>query len=196
MDIKYGDIILRDFCLNDIDDEIRWMNVETEWMKEDNPWDDIEPVNEESLRKEMLDIMDSTPQDAIRSRLEIVTGGNHIGFVCAYPFKIDDSSGEMDCSLKSQSATLALGIEICEPVYWNKGFGSQALAAWINYYLDNRISEIFLETWSGNVRMVKCAKKLGFNIYKCLPGYRTVDGVAYDALIFKLDIGFFRSAIR
>jgi len=32
MNIKFGDITLRDYQMSDVEDEIRWTNAETEWL--------------------------------------------------------------------------------------------------------------------------------------------------------------------
>ncbi|MBQ5667564.1 MAG: GNAT family N-acetyltransferase, partial [Oscillospiraceae bacterium] len=80
-----------------------------------------------------------------------------------------------------------VGISICESSFCGKGFGTKALAAFVNYYLENGEDEIYCQTWSGNIRMVKCAEKLGFEICKRKIDYREVNGKKYDGLTFKLN---------
>ena len=91
-------IYLKDFTEHEIEDEIRWMTTETEWIKADTPW---EPER------------------------------------------------------------TAVGIEICDSSFWNKGYGTEALKEWIKYCFASGEKEIYLETWSGNNRMIKCAEKCG-----------------------------------
>ena len=38
MRLTYENIILRDYVLSDVEDEVRWTNVETEWFRSDTPW--------------------------------------------------------------------------------------------------------------------------------------------------------------
>ena len=45
---------------------------------------------------------------------------------------------------------------------------------------------VFTQTWSGNVRMLRVAEKLGFVPYARVKGIRTVRGKKYDALTLKL----------
>ncbi len=121
MEIPYKNIILRDMVVADIEDEIRWNTVETEWALWDAPWED-----------------------------------SFSGF----------------------------------------GLGTEALAAYIRYHLEMRHTDICTETWSGNTRMIKCAKKLGF--YECDReiGFRTVRGEKVDGLTFRLDVDRFHKSFE
>ena len=66
MKITYENITLRDYVLSDVEDEVRWTNVETEWFRSDTPWMTLEPVNADELRADMAKIINSMPKDAIR----------------------------------------------------------------------------------------------------------------------------------
>ena len=44
MQIKYQNIILRDMRESDIDDDIRWNTIETEWALWDAPWETEEEI--------------------------------------------------------------------------------------------------------------------------------------------------------
>lgn len=196
MRIKYKNIILRDYCESDIADEIRWFNEERAWMTADTPWETAAPVDEEEFKKQMLGILSSVPFNALRSRLEIETKGKHIGFVCSYP--LDGNSEGIFCDKSSFAAqnSCALGIEICESVFWGKGLGRQSLAVAILYYQDNGFKDFYLETWSGNERMLKCAERLGFYIFKIKTAFRQVNGKAYDALFLRLDDKKFKAYLN
>jgi RimJ/RimL family protein N-acetyltransferase len=85
-----------------------------------------------------------------------------------------------------------VGVGIKEPPYWSQGLGTEALAAYIRYHLELGHTDICTETWSGNVRMVKCAEKLGFYVCDRENGYRTVRGEKVDGLTFRLDVDKFR----
>ena len=185
MEIKYQDIILRDFREADIDDEIRWMNVDTAWMKADTPWEGFEPVDEAELRRDWMENLRNMPPDAVRYRMEIEAEGRHVGFVSAY-FIDENYEWISFMDIREDSKVyLALGIEICESAYWCRGFGTKALAAFMQYHADHGESTFVLETWSDNHRMVGCAEKLGFAICKRDAGARMVDGKSYDAIVMK-----------
>ena len=51
MRLLYQDIILRDMCEADIEDDIRWNMQETEWGDWDAPWEPIEPMEPDSYRQ-------------------------------------------------------------------------------------------------------------------------------------------------
>lgn len=87
-----------------------------------------------------------------------------------------------------------MGIEICEQLYWGKGLGTAALGAAIQYYQKNGFNDFCLETWSGNLRMLKCAEKLGFVVCKRKIAHFQVDGKNYDAVTMCLDENKFASS--
>lgn len=123
------------------------------------------------------------PQGSFRNRLEIEVNGVHIGFVTIYPLEEDDSSGLPGNGPGKQ----AVGIEICEPAFRNHGYGTAALKAWINFNVKQGNKVYYLETWSGNAKMMKCAEKCGFRLIRRQSGRYTVDGLAVDALLYRLD---------
>ena len=196
MEIRYQNILLRDFVLSDIDDEIRWMNVDTQWMKADTPWEDIQPADEEALREYITDCINNIPEDALRWRLEIENDGKHIGFICHYP--LDENYGPISFEEMSPDTVVnwGLGVEICERAYWGRGLGTQALVAYIRYLKSWGLRAFCLETWSGNIRMLKSAEKIGFVVCRRQAGLREVDGVKYDGLTLALDEEKFREFER
>lgn len=58
---------------------------------------------------------------------------------------------------------------------------------WTKYYesLDSGACELYTQTWSGNVRMLRCAEKLGFTECNRCIGEREVNGRKYDGLTLK-----------
>ena len=185
MQIQYQNIVLRDMKESDIENYVRWFTRQTEWSKTDAPWEPIES-SEETERtawREYYESVKNLPDDVRRHKFEIECNGKHIGWVCSY---LIDENYEW-ISKANQTAHLAIGIDICEPEAWGKGVGANALRAFIHYCFENGVDEIYTQTWSGNLRMLGCAKKLGFvecnrNISAC-----EVDGRKYDALTFKLE---------
>ncbi len=190
MKIIFENVTLRDYVLSDVDDEVRWTNVETDWFREDTPWMELAKVDADELRRDMEQIIRSMPEDAIRWRFEIDVDGRHVGLVSSYyldgkyehiPWDTIDQSK----NAPGNNAVRALGIEICDMRYWNKGIGTKALSALMNYYRSFGENRFLLETWSGNARMLGCAGKLGFREVKRVPGSHVVDGQAVDDLVLE-----------
>lgn len=190
MNISFDGIILRDYQLSDVEDEVRWTNSDTAWFYANTPWMTIEPVNPEELRADMIQIMAKQAEDAIRWRFEIEVAGQHIGMVSSYyldknfeptPWNSIDQqkNAEENCSVRG------LGIEICEMDFWGKGIGGKALTAFMEYYRSLGERQFLLETWSGNRRMLGCAQKLGFMEVKRQRGAYAVDGKEYDGLVLE-----------
>lgn len=194
MELKYRDITLRDSRESDIDDDIRWNTVETEWALWDAPWEmevELPKFDPAAYRKEELERL-AKPREDVRWSFELDTAsGIHIGSVSAY--LIDESWNwirRQDIK-PGQITHRTLGIEINDSRFWNRGLGTQALAAFIQYHLDHGILDLCLQTWSGNARMICVAAKLGFEECSRKLGIRRVRGKTYDALTFQLNLELF-----
>ena len=187
MQIKYENIILRDMVKSDIEDYVRWFTTETEWSNTDAPWEPIES-DEETERtswREYYESVKKLSDDVRRWKFEIEWNGRHIGWVSSYP--IDENYEWIGEIKDGQTVYRAIGIDICEPDVWGKGIGTNALRAFMNYYFENGVDELYTQTWSGNVRMLRCAEKLGFVECNRNIGTREVDGKKYDGLTFRLE---------
>lgn len=187
MEIKHKSIILRDYRESDIDDELRWFSTDTDWAVADTPWETLTPLNEAEFRPQMLEMIKNTPQNARRWRFEIESEGKHIGFVSSYYVDEFFEFLPFDEIVDSVQVYRAIGIEICECEYRNRGLGTQALEAFIWYYLSHGEWAFCLETWSGNARMIKCAEKLAFSEVMRTQNQHEVNGKMYDGLRFKLN---------
>lgn len=190
MRITFDSITLRDYVLSDVDDEVRWTNIETQWFRSDTPWMELEPVDADELRGDMSEIINSMPENAIRWRFEIEVDGRHIGLVSSYYLDSNyeytpwESIDQNKNALQNNSIR-ALGIEICEMDYWGKGIGTRVLTMLMDYYRSFGEKRFLIETWSGNHRMLGCARKLGFYEVKRTTGAHLVDGVEVDDLILE-----------
>ena len=188
MKIEYKDIILRDMTEADIEDDIRWNTLETDWSNWDAPWEPLPDISDTDAyrKKELLKLAE--PKDEIRWGFEIETaGGEHIGAVNSYMINENFEWTPVKSAKPGEKLFRTVGIDICESSFCGKGFGTKALAAFINYYLENGEDEIYCQTWSGNIRMIKCAEKLGFEVCCRKIDYREVNGKKYDGLTFRLD---------
>lgn len=50
------------------------------------------------------------------------------------------------------------------------------------------MAKIYVQTWSGNTRMMHVAEKCGFEPVKRKTGIRTVGGMKYDGLTYRLSL--------
>ena len=169
-------LILKDIDLPDIEDYVRWYTSETEWMNWDAPWEWDEPLDTKALT-ELYQKRLRQPLTEQRTRFELYLPENrHIGWVSSYLM---------------ENGKPAIGIDIPLPADRKRGLGSLAYLMLIHYFLRNGITEIYSQTWSGNLAMIALAEKIGF--YECerLVDLRKVDGKSYDALTFQLDVSAF-----
>ena len=150
----------------------------------------MEPADPDTLRRDMTEIISGMSDDAIRWRLEIEVNGRHVGFVSSYllddhfqatPWELIDPRKN---AAESHSVR-ALGIEICEADCRSRGIGGKALTAFMDYYRSLGEHRFLLETWSGNTRMLGCAKKLGFVEIRREKGAYTVSRKAYDSILME-----------
>ena len=187
MMIKYENIILRDMIECDIEDYVHWFTEELEWENWDAPWEkeDTNEVTERKSWTKYYESVKSLPDTELRWKFEIEYNGRHIGWVSSYP--IDENYEWIGEIKDGQSVYRAIGIDICEPNLWGEGIGANVLRAFMNYYFENGVDELYTQTWSGNVRMLRCAEKLGFKECNRNVGTREVDGVRYDGLTFRLE---------
>ena len=190
MNISFENITLRDYILSDIEDEIRWTNIETEWFCTEAPWMTLEAVDEEELRADMMEVISHVSENAIRWHFEIDVDGKHIGNASSYYLDQNWENTPWDSIDPSKNApenhsVRALGIEICDKSYWGKGVGAKVLTMMMDYYRGFGEDCFLLETWSGHQRMLACAKKLGFYEVKRDLAAHTVEGTAYDDLILE-----------
>lgn len=199
LEIRYRDIILRDMRESDIEDDIRWNTVETQWALWDAPWEMAEELakfDPEQYRREQLKKLQA-PREEFRWHFELDTAdGVHIGAVNSYLIDENWDWIALRDVKPGQKTWRTLGIEINESRFWSKGLGTQAMTAFIRYYLEQGQQELCLQTWSGNVRMIRCAEKLGFVECNREIGFRKVRGGTYDGLTFCLDLDVFNKFLR
>ena len=186
MKIEFEGIILRDMIESDIEDYVRWFTLEREWENWDAPWEkeDADEETERTSWREYYESVKDLADDVRRWKFEIEWNGRHIGWVSSY--LIDENYewiGEIE---DGQAVYRAIGIDICESDVWGHGIGKNALRAFMNYYFDIGVNELYTQTWSGNVRMLRCAEQLGFVECNRNVGTREVEGKKYDGLTFRL----------
>ncbi len=195
MELRYRDITLRDRREADIDDDVRWYTEQTQWARWDAPWEmqaklaQFDPAAYRCAQTEKL----TQPPEEPRRSLELDTqDGLHIGTVSSY-FINDAFDWVLPASVQPGYRVYhALGLDICSDDHWGRGLGKQALSAWIQYHLEHGISDLYLQTWSGNLRMMRAAEHVGFVLCRRKQDLRQVRGNTYDGLTYRLDLWRFR----
>ncbi|NLM07181.1 MAG: GNAT family N-acetyltransferase [Tissierellia bacterium] len=81
---------------------------------------------------------------------------------------------------------LEIGITIYRTDLWGKGIGTKALSLWINdtFKEFDFLEHIGLTTWSGNIRMMKSAEKLGMKKEAQIRKVRYHKGIYYDSVSY------------
>ena len=71
-----------------------------------------------------------------------------------------------------------------DPGCWGRGIGREALGLWGQYVLDAmpELPRLDLRTWSGNVRMMRLAERLGFTLEARFRDARPLRGERFDGL--------------
>ncbi len=78
---------------------------------------------------------------------------------------------------------LEMGIVIYDPQYWSGGYGTKALALWIDHLFETLpLVRVGFTTWSGNHRMIRVGEKLGMVMEARLRKCRYYNGVYYDSI--------------
>lgn len=175
MRIYNREIYLRDMNFDDIEDYIKWNTTEIEWQNWDAPWESEENFDIEAYKDNLIRKL-NTELPPIRRRFEICLIDNtHIGWMNSY-------------HIVGNKDKLAIGIDIPSNEFRGKNLGEFSFSLFISYLLSSsEITEIYTETWSGNIRMTNLAKKCCFELVERMVDFREVNGAFYDKLVFKLN---------
>lgn len=78
---------------------------------------------------------------------------------------------------------LETGIVIYDTTYWNGGYGTEAYQLWIDFLFESTsLHRLGMSTWSGNIRMIKVAEKMGMKEEARVREARIVEGKYFDAI--------------
>ena len=167
-------VILRDPEISDLEPFGYWQQPGHEWQKMDGPYyarPSKEKVAELLGRFEAAINEQNWPD--LRQRLFVVESLQNIviGMVSRY-------------WISEETNWPAIGITIYDPEFWGKGYGYEAMGIWCQYLFDNepKFVRLDMRTWSGNIGMMKVAKKLGFTKEAVFRMARIVEGEYYDGL--------------
>ncbi|MCG1026178.1 MULTISPECIES: GNAT family N-acetyltransferase [Dehalobacter] len=88
-------------------------------------------------------------------------------------------------NIPARSARIYIGIGLQD--YWGKGYGTDALTAFIRYLFGQwNFRRLTAETWVNNTRALSCYEKLGFIAEGRLREAYYVEGQYFDAIILGL----------
>ena len=135
-------VVVRDSeSAGDTADLIRWMNL-AEWQYWNAPDQMFKPKKRLVKRRPQAD----------QAVWQIDTpAGQHIGWIGYH-------------ALDERTGRASLGIALPEETNWGRGYGTEALTLFLDYlFAEMGLAEVRVGTWTGNVRMVTCAKRAGFH---------------------------------
>ncbi len=170
--IKGSTVTLRSIQEDDLHTlwELIYGEEEPEWKKWDAPYFPLEKIEYEAFRKNTLKRLESMKPNDVESRLIIEVNNQIIGLVTYY-WEHEPSNW------------LEMGIGIYKPEHWSSGYGTEALKLWIDYLFENMpLVRVGLTTWSGNVRMMRVAEKLGMQLEGRMRKCRLYNGEYYDSI--------------
>lgn len=138
-------VILREKRLADAGNDYRWQS-DPELMRLD-----AAPLPVISFARYLLDYASVLQHPAPTSRrFAVEADGKHIGNCTCY--NISEKQGEAE-----------LGIMIGDRDYWDRGYGSDAVATLVNHiFRTTGIWRIYLKTLDWNARAQGCFRKCGF----------------------------------
>lgn len=152
----------------DVDELYFWKYIEDkqEAKKWNGPYILEDKITKEQYRQEWnRDILTGIP-----SSLVIKSGKKVIGYVGSY--WVDKNTNWLET-----------GIVIYNKRFWNGGYGTEAYKLWIDFLFNStKLQRIGMSTWSGNMRMIKVAEKLGMKEEARIREARIVNGEYYDAV--------------
>lgn len=163
-------IELKEATQQDIDELYYWKfeEKEQEAKKWNGPYIPEPKMTKEEFKKSWekdYKIAPNTPNTLI-----IFVGEKLIGTVGAY--WVDKNTNWLE-----------IGIVIYDKNYWSGGFGTESYKLWINFLFHSTdLHRLGMSTWSGNVRMIKVAEKMGMKEEARIRQARMVDGEYYDAI--------------
>lgn len=172
--LKSKRITLRDWALEDIEQERFWQQPHHQWHETNGPYYPLQTSAEIDERLSVLEskILSHNFQ-TVRTRLPIIDLSSDavIGCVSSYWESIETN-------------WLCIGIMIYDPKHWNKGIGQEALTLWCDYLFASELNlaRLDIRTWSGNLGMMRLAEKLGFTKEAVFRKARIVKGEYYDSI--------------
>lgn len=161
-------VVLKEPASKDIDELYFWKyeEKEQEAKKWNGPYIPQEKVSKEEYRRKWSkEILPTVP-----ASLVILIEGKAVGDVGSY--WVDQNTNWLET-----------GIVIYDKEFWNGGYGSEAFQLWIDFLFQSTgLHRLGMSTWSGNIRMIKVAEKIGMRPEARIRDARIVNGQYFDAI--------------
>ncbi|MFW5748348.1 MAG: GNAT family N-acetyltransferase [Chloroflexota bacterium] len=166
--------VLRDMQQEDLAVFSQWMQPGREWQRFDGPYYTKATTEEVAAQVTRLEARIAAGEwPPLREQLAIANKVTDaiVGMVSRY-------------WISQETNWTAIGIAVWDPENWNKRIGYEALGLWCAYLFNAEPDFVRLDmrTWSGNLRMMRLAKKLGFMLEARFRKARIVEGRYYDGL--------------
>lgn len=168
-------VVLRDMRLADIDDHVRWFCTPMDWQRWDAPWENTAVLPNPARKRGRLLRNLRQPLREPRVFFEIEgPDGTHLGWTNRY-------------RTGPERERVAIGIALPDLERGGAGVGTTAFALHAAYrFARDGLDTLHAETWSGNLRMIGLARRVGFEDCGRDPGSCLVRGRAFDGLDFLL----------
>ncbi len=173
---KQMNIILREIEIKDLEDYLYWNHPSREFHKFNGPY--YEKSSEEELEKYVEELKERLligEKNILKNKKIIANKDNN------------EIIGQVNWYWKSQETLwMEVGIVIFNENYWGKGIGYEALKKWIDeiFIKNPKLIRLGLTTWSGNLRMIRLAEKLGLKKEAVYRKARIVDNQYYDSVSY------------
>ena len=124
----------------------------------------------------LLQAQEDAPAEPARPHERLIfSGGELLGLVTRHP-EAPEAGGWWE-----------LGLLIFDPAYWGKGLGTQVLRDWTALtFAETGAHVLTLSTWSGNLRMIRAAERVGYRECARVREARLWQGLRYDSV--RLDL--------
>ena len=174
VNISGKNILVRDWQLSDLERYAHWQQPGHTWQDFDGPY--FARLRAEEIPEMIRQLREKVEAQAwhvVRRTLVIAR-------------KSDDALiGRVNWYWQCQEMNwLSIGVAVYDPANWRQGIGFEALGLWCDYLWATMptIVRLGLATWSGNVRMMRLAEKLGFQEEARYRKARIVNGRYYDSM--------------
>ena len=173
---KSINLIIRELEMKDLNHYLYWNHPSREFHKFNGPY--YGRKNEVELRKyigEIKELLIKGESNVLKNKKIIANKDT------------DEIIGQLNWYWKSEETLwMEVGIVIFNENYWGKGIGYKALMMWIDYIFNQKpqLVRLGLSTWSGNLRMMRLAEKLGFLKEAVYRKARIVNNEYYDSISY------------
>ena len=174
--MKQMNIILRELENKDLDDYLYWNHPSREFHKFNGPY--YGKKSEDELKRYVEDLKERL----LKGEKNVLKNKKIIA-----DKDTDKIIGSVNWYWKSEETLwMEVGIVIFNENYWGKGIGYTGLKMWIDeIFAENpKLIRIGLSTWSGNLRMMRLAEKLGLKKEAVYRKARIVDHTYYDSVSY------------